>query len=77
MPQQRRYSIFDHFYFIKILSTYAYARFAQIDTQAIRILSVVSHKLLQISESCPPSNEETSFIELSYPVVFDSVAISY
>lgn len=57
--------------------THLDARFAQIHTQTVGILAVVFDQFLQCPECGSPGNEEASLVQLSDPVVFHRIAISY
>merc|ERR1719500_995579 len=52
------------------------ARLPKVNTKSIRVSAVMLNQLLKRSESCPPGDEKSSIIELSYSVMFDSVSVS-
>ena len=56
--------------------TYLNAWFSQVNAQPIGITTVVIYEFLQRSESCPSGNEESTFIQLTYAVVFDGVPVT-
>lgn len=54
-----------------------HARLAQIDAQPVRVLAVVLHEILQISEGGPSGDEETALVQLAYTIMLHRVAVAH
>lgn len=56
---------------------YLHTRFAEIDAQTVRVLAVVLHEILEISECGPPGNEEATLVQLPDTIVLHRVAVAH
>lgn len=56
---------------------YLNTRLSQINAQSIRIFAVVFNKFLKGTECSSSGNEESTFVQLSYSIMFDSIPITY
>lgn len=60
-----------------LVETYLHTGLAQINAQAVRILAVVLHEILQIPEGGSPGDEEATLVQLADAIMLHRVTVSH
>lgn len=60
-----------------LVETYLHTGLAQINAQAVRILAVVLHEILQIPESGSPGDEKATLVQLADTIMLHRVAVPH